>query len=157
MEDNNMNNNLNYNMEIRDDNEDQQWVWRNGLCCNVKSRINILQKKLNSLNRKIEISTGANHYLKDVIDLNTELTGYFSAVSDNINIRDLFDFLTICFYEYEHFFKENKNAIIEDESVRQHLLPIARDIVYNHVRSILDFISNNTIDSFQFRHNSSSL
>ena len=77
-----------------------------------------------------------------MMDLNTELTGYFSrywystqrffvrnplshrscylfvcfrhsflSLTDNVNIRDLFDFLSICFYEYEHFFKEFRSEI----------------------------------------------
>ena len=124
------------------------------MCYSVKKRIFTLDRKLNNLNNKIEhFSTSQLQFLKDVQDLNTELTGYFSALADNINIRDLFDFLTICFFEYEHFFKEHKNAILCDKRVADELLPLARDIVYNHVRSILEFISNNSIDSTSFRRN----
>jgi len=148
---NNNNNNNNNVDEMRE--EDQQWVWRNGLCCSLKKRISVLNKKLNNVNKKIEKYSQYNShiFLKDVIDLNRELTGYFAVLTDNINIRDLFDFLTICFYEYEHFFKEHEAVIMSDESVMTDLLPYARDIVYNHVRSILEFISNNTIDAFQYR------
>ena len=32
--------------------------------------------------------------VKDVIDLNTELTGYFAALADNVNIRQ------VMFYAY---------------------------------------------------------
>jgi len=144
-----MDNNLNY-AEINYD-EDQHWIWRNGMCGNVKKRIHVLEKKLNSLSRQIELTGSPNQYLKDVQDLNTELTGYFSALADNINIRDLFDFLTICFYEYEHFFKEHKNQIVNDEQNVRDLMPMATEVVYVQIRGILDFISNNTIDSLQYR------
>jgi len=84
--------------------------------------------------------------LKDMLDLNTELTGYFSAITDNVNVRDLFDFLTICFYEYEHFFKENREQILLKEEERNVLLPLAHDIVFNDIKTILEFITNNTIN-----------
>merc|ERR1712080_750316 len=92
--------------------EEEQWIWRNGLLVRVKSRIEVLTKKVDSFNSSIEKTSNTNSpYLKDMMDLNTELTGYFSrhsflSLTDNVNIRDLFDFLSICFYEYEHFFKE---------------------------------------------------
>ena len=41
--------------------------------------------------------------------LNPEI--HFLSLTDNVNIRDLFDFLSICFYEYEHFFKEFRSEI----------------------------------------------
>merc|ERR1712012_218169 len=127
--------------------EEEQWIWRNGLLVRVKSRIEVLTKKVDSFNSSIEKTSNTNSpYLKDMMDLNTELTGYFSSLTDNINIRDLFDFLTICFYEYEHFFKDYKHAIVSDEKMKRGLLPLAQDIVYNHVRSILEFINNNTIN-----------
>ena len=98
------------------------------------------------------------------MDLNTELTGYFSrychqeiskcfinhsdifSLTDNVNIRDLFDFLSICFYEYEHFFKEFRSEIYLKEVERSVLLPLAYDIVYNDIKKILEFINNNTIN-----------
>jgi hypothetical protein len=49
--------------------------------------------------------------------------------------RDLFDFLTICFYEYEHFFKDHQARIlIMEGNLLRELLPLAYDIVYNHIR-----------------------
>jgi len=83
---------------------------------------------------------------QDMMDLNTELTGYFSSLTDNVNIRDLFDFLSICFYEYEHFFKEFRSEIYLKEVERTVLLPLAYDIVYNDIKKILEFINNNTIN-----------
>jgi len=92
--------------------EEEQWIWRNGLLVRVKSRIEVLTKKVDSFNSSIEKTSNTNSpYLKDMMDLNTELTGYFSSLTDNVNIRDLFDFLSICFYEYEHFFKEFRSEI----------------------------------------------
>jgi hypothetical protein len=54
--------------------------------------------------------------------------------------RDLFDFLTICFYEYEHFFKDHQARIlIMEENLIRELLPLAYDIVYNHIREDNDY------------------
>jgi len=70
----------------------------------------------------------------------------FLSLTDNVNIRDLFDFLSICFYEYEHFFKEFRSEIYLKEEERTVLLPLAYDIVYNDIKKILEFINNNTIN-----------
>jgi hypothetical protein len=51
--------------------------------------------------------------------------------------RDLFDFLTICFYEYEHFFKDHQAVIVMEEDLARDLLPLAYDIVYNHIRNMV--------------------
>jgi len=127
--------------------EEEQWIWRNGLLVRVKSRIEVLTKKVDSFNSSIERAGNADSpYLKDMMDLNTELTGYFSSLTDNVNIRDLFDFLSICFYEYEHFFKEFRSEIYLKEVERTVLLPLAYDIVYNDIKKILEFINNNTIN-----------
>merc|ERR1712047_163489 len=127
--------------------EEEQWIWRNGLLVRVKSRIEVLTKKVDSFNSSIEKTSNTNSpYLKDMMDLNTELTGYFSSLTDNVNIRDLFDFLSICFYEYEHFFKEFRSEIYLKEEERTVLLPLAYDIVYNDIKKILEFINNNTIN-----------
>jgi len=102
---------------------------------------------VDSFNSSIERAGNADSpYLKDMMDLNTELTGYFSSLTDNVNIRDLFDFLSICFYEYEHFFKEFRSEIYLKEVERTVLLPLAYDIVYNDIKKILEFINNNTIN-----------
>jgi len=127
--------------------EEEQWIWKNGLLVRVKSRIEVLTKKVDSFNSSIERAGNADSpYLKDMMDLNTELTGYFSSLTDNVNIRDLFDFLSICFYEYEHFFKEFRSEIYLKEVERSVLLPLAYDIVYNDIKKILEFINNNTIN-----------
>lgn len=128
--------------------EEDQWVWKNGLCVRIKERIQLLAKKLHRFSSAIEASSqqSTSTLLKDVIDLNTELTGYFGALADNVNIRDLFDFLTICFYEYEHFFKDHQALILGQDDLTRDLLPLAYDIVYIHIRSILEFINNNTAE-----------
>merc|ERR1711936_1570566 len=60
------------------------WIWRNGLLVRVKSRIEVLTKKVDSFNSSIERAGNADSpYLKDMMDLNTELTGYFSSLTDN--------------------------------------------------------------------------
>ena len=112
----------------------------------TKNQIDQLTKKVEVFNSSIEKSKSGSSYLKDMLDLNTELTGYFSAITDNVNVRDLFDFLTICFYEYEHFFKENREQILLKEEERNVLLPLAHDIVFNDIKTILEFITNNTIN-----------
>ena len=110
----------------------------------TKHQIEVLTKKVEIFNSNIERSGSQSSYLKDMLDLNTELTGYLSAITDNVNVRDLFDFLTICFYEYEQFFKENSEQILLKEEERNVLLPLAHDIVFNDIKNILDFITNNT-------------
>ena len=121
-----------------------QYIWKNGLVVRTKHQIEVLTKKVEIFSSNIERSGSKSSYLKDMLDLNTELTGYFSAISDNVNVRDLFDFLTICFYEYEQFFKENSEQILLKEEERRILLPLAHDIVFNDIKNILDFITNNT-------------
>lgn len=139
-------------------NEDEdEWVWKNGLCVRIKERIQLLAKKLHQFSNTIEAHRHQSSLLKDVIDLNTELTGYFASLADNVNIRDLFDFLTICFYEYEHFFKDHQALILNMEgNITSDLLPLAYDIVYNHIRSILEFINNNTVEVGVINNSSSS-
>jgi len=124
--------------------EEEFYIWRNGLVVRTKKQIEILTNKVEMFNSSIEKSGSKSAYLKDMLDLNTELTGYFSAITDNLNVRDLFDFLTICFYEYEHFFKENREQIFMKEEERTILLPLAQDIVFNDIKNILEFITNNT-------------
>jgi len=124
--------------------EEEFYIWRNGLVVRTKKQIEVLTKKVEMFNTSIEKSESKSAYLKDMLDLNTELTGYFSAITDNLNVRDLFDFLTICFYEYEHFFKENREQIFMKEEERNVLLPLAQDIVFNDIKNILEFITNNT-------------
>ena len=113
----------------------------------IKNQIDVLTKKVEIFNSKIEqISSGSvSGYLKDILDLNVELTGYFSAITDNIiNVKDLFYFLNICFYEYDNFFKENKEEILRKEEEKNVLLPLVHDIVFNDILNILEFITNNT-------------
>ena len=120
-----------------------QYIWKNGLVVKTKNQIVVLTKKVEMFSTNIESSGSRSSYLKDMLDLNTELTGYFSAITDNVNVRDLLDFLTICFYEYEHFFKENREQILMKEEERNLLLPLAHDIVFNDIKNILEFITNN--------------
>jgi len=126
--------------------DEELYIWKNGLVVRTKNQIDQLTKKVEVFNSSIEKSKSGSSYLKDMLDLNTELTGYFSAITDNVNVRDLFDFLTICFYEYEHFFKENREQILLKEEERNVLLPLAHDIVFNDIKTILEFITNNTIN-----------
>jgi len=126
--------------------DEELYIWKNGLVVRTKNQIDQLTKKVEVFNSSIEKSKSGSTYLKDMLDLNTELTGYFSAITDNVNVRDLFDFLTICFYEYEHFFKENREQILLKEEERNVLLPLAHDIVFNDIKTILEFITNNTIN-----------
>ena len=57
----------------------EMWIWRNGLLVRVKTRIEVLTKKVDSFNTQIEgAQSPSSPYLKDMMDLNTELTGYFS-------------------------------------------------------------------------------
>jgi len=131
-------------VEYPDVDDEEMWIWKNGLVVRTKNQIEVLTKKVEIFNSSIESIGSSSGYLKDMLDLNTELTGYFSAITDNVNVRDLFDFLTICFYEYEHFFKENREHILMKEEEKTVLLPIAYDIVFNDIKNILEFITNNT-------------
>jgi hypothetical protein len=131
-------------VELSDVDDEEVYIWRNGLVVRTKKQIELLTNKVEMFNSSIERSGSKSGYLKDMLDLNTELTGYFSAITDNVNVRDLFDFLTICFYEYEHFFKENREQILMKEEEKNVLLPLAQDIVFNDIKNILEFITNNT-------------
>ena len=117
----------------------------------TKSQISVLTQKVEQFNVKIcdvggpEVTTSRN-YLKDMLDLNTELIGYLNAIGDNVNVRDLSDFLTICFCEYDSFFKDHREQITANSEQRRILLPLASDIVFNEIRRILDFITNNTVN-----------
>ena len=128
-----------------------QWIWKNGLVVRTKSQISILTRKVEQFNVKI-CSVGGTSvisdagYLKDMLDLNTELIGYLSSLKDNVNVRDLFDFLTICYCEYDHFFKDHREQIVSNSEQRTVLLPLAYDIVFNEIKGILDFITNNTVN-----------
>jgi len=131
--------------------DEEQWIWKNGLVVRTKNQISNLTRKVEEFNGKIcsiggssVISNGG--YLKDMLDLNTELIGYLSSITDNVNVRDLFDFLTICYCEYDHFFKDHREEIIAHHQQRTVLLPLAYDIVFNEIKGILDFITNNTVN-----------
>ena len=123
-----------------------RWIWKNGLVVRTKNQIDVLTKKVEIFNSNIEKVGNGSGYLKDMLDLNTELTGYFSAITDNVNVQDLFDFLTICYCEYEHFFNENRDQILIKEEEKNVLFPLAYDIVFNEIKTILDFITNNTVN-----------
>ena len=122
-----------------------------GAVVKTKSQISVLTQKVEQFNVKIcdvggpEVTTSRN-YLKDMLDLNTELIGYLNAIGDNVNVRDLSDFLTICFCEYDSFFKDHREQITANTEQRRILLPLASDIVFNEIRRILDFITNNTVN-----------
>ena len=122
------------------------YIWKNGLVVRTKNQIEVLTKKVEMFSTNIERSGSRSSYLKDMLDLNTELTGYFSAITDNVNVRDLFDFLTICFYEYEHFFKENREQILMKEEERNLLLPLAHDIVFTTSKTFLS-LSQTTLQT----------
>ena len=81
-----------------------------------------------------------------MLDLNCELIEYFGSITDNFDVRDLFDFLTMSFCEYEHFFKEHKEDILSNKEERTVLLPLAYEIIFNDIQNILDFITNNTVN-----------
>ena len=129
----------------------EQWIWKNGLVVRMKTQISTLTRKVENFNVKIcnvggqdVVSTGG--HLKDMLDLNTELIGYLSSLTDNVNVRDLFDFLTICYCEYDHFFKDHRREITSERQQRTVLLPLAYDIVFSEIKGILDFITNNTVN-----------
>merc|ERR1712110_730362 len=130
---------------------EEQWIWKNGLVVRMKTQISTLTRKVENFNVKIcsvggqdVVSTGG--HLKDMLDLNTELIGYLSSLTDNVNVRDLFDFLTICYCEYDHFFKDHRREITSERQQRTVLLPLAYDIVFSEIKGILDFITNNTVN-----------
>ena len=129
----------------------EQWIWKNGLVVRTKTQIANLTRKVEQFNVKIcsiggpGVCSGGG-YLKDMLDLNTELIGYLSSITDNVNVRDLFDFLTICYCEYDHFFKDHRHQITGHHQQRTVLLPLAYDIVFNEIKGILDFITNNTVN-----------
>ena len=79
-------------------------------------------------------------------DLNLEIAEHLESLADNVDIRDLFDFLTMCFCEYDHFYKENKEEILKDPEETQ-LLPLAHEIMFYDIQNLLDFITNNTVSS----------
>ena len=117
----------------------------------MKTQISTLTRKVENFNVKIcnvggqdVVRTGG--HLKDMLDLNTELIGYLSSLTDNVNVRDLFDFLTICYCEYDHFFKDHRREITSERQQRTVLLPLAYDIVFSEIKGILDFITNNTVN-----------
>ena len=120
-------------------------------CYSPILQISVLTMKVEQFNVKIcdiggpEVTSSSN-YLKGMLDLNTELIGYLSAIGDNVNVRDLSDFLTICFCEYDSFFKDHREQITANPEQRRVLLPLASDIVFNEIRRILDFITNNTVN-----------
>ena len=102
----------------------------------MKTQISTLTIKVENFNVKIcsvggqdVVRTGG--HLKDMLDLNTELIGYLSSLTDNVNVRDLFDFLTICYCEYDHFFKDHRREITSERQQRTVLLPLAYDIVFS--------------------------
>merc|ERR1712045_719 len=72
--------------------------------CEPHGKVEQLNVKICSIGGPGVCSEGG--YLKDMLDLNTELIGYLSSITDNVNVRALFDFLTICYCEYDHFFKD---------------------------------------------------
>merc|ERR1711874_793903 len=123
--------------------EEEQYIWKNGLVVKTKSQISVLTQKVEQFNVKIcdvggpEVTTSRN-YLKDM--------RYLNAIGDNVNVRDLSDFLTICFCEYDSFFKDHREQITANSEQRRILLPLASDIVFNEIRRILDFITNNTVN-----------
>jgi len=138
-------------IRTRDMEDEEQWIWKNGLVVRTKTQIANLTRKVEEFNVKIcgiggsrKICVGG--YLKDMLDLNTELIGYLSSITDNVNVRDLFDFLTICYCEYDHFFKDHREEIVSNHQQRTVLLPLAYDIVFNEIKGILDFITNNTVN-----------
>ena len=130
----------------------EQWIWKNGLVVRTKTQLSKLCRKVEDFNSKIYkvggtslITAGARGYLKDMLDLNSELIEYLSSLNENVNVRDLFDFLTICYCEYDHFFKDHRETIVSNSEQRTVLLPLAYDIVFNEIKGILDFITNNTV------------
>ena len=121
------------------------WIWKNGMVVRTKRLMEGLTKKVEKFNRLLE-SVGATSYRKDMLDLNCELIEYFGSITDNFDVRDLFDFLTMSFCEYEHFFKEHKEDILSNKEERTVLLPLAYEIIFNDIQNILDFITNNTVN-----------
>ena len=122
------------------------WIWKNGLVVRTKVLTNVLIKKVEKFNYKMESLGKRTGYLKDMEDLNLEIAEHLESLADNVDIRDLFDFLTMCFCEYDHFYKENKEEILKDPEETQ-LLPLAHEIMFYDIQNLLDFITNNTVSS----------
>jgi len=122
------------------------WIWKNGLVVRTKVLTNVLIKKVEKFNYKMESLGKRTGYLKDMEDLNLEIAEHLESLTDNVDIRDLFDFLTMCFCEYDHFYKENKEEILKDPEETQ-LLPLAHEIMFYDIQNLLDFITNNTVSS----------
>ena len=121
------------------------WIWKNGLVVKTKTLIEALTEKVEKFNNNIEGVGKRSGYLQDMLDLNTEITGYLGSLTDNVNVRDLFDFLTMCFCEYDHFFREHQEEILLEQEERTVLLPLAHEITFNDIQNILDFITKNTV------------
>ena len=121
------------------------WIWKNGLVVKTKTLIEALTEKVEKFNYNIESVGKGSDYLQDMLDLNTEITGYLGSLTDNVNVRDLFDFLTMCFCEYDHFFREHQEEILLEQEEMTVLLPLAHEITFNDIQNILDFITNNTV------------
>jgi len=132
-------------VESRQADNEGPWIWKNGMVVRTKRLMEGLTKKVEKFNRLLE-SVGATSYRKDMLDLNCELIEYFGSITDNFDVRDLFDFLTMSFCEYEHFFKEHKEDILSNKEERTVLLPLAYEIIFNDIQNILDFITNNTVN-----------
>jgi len=140
----NMTDNSSPNNNIADD--EAAWIWKNGLVVRTKVLTNVLIKKVEKFNYKMESLGKRTGYLKDMEDLNLEIAEHLESLTDNVDIRDLFDFLTMCFCEYDHFYKENKEEILKDPEETQ-LLPLAHEIMFYDIQNLLDFITNNTVSS----------
>merc|ERR1711994_1164495 len=112
------------------------WIWKNGMVIRTKRLMEGLTMKVEKFNSLLE-SVGATSYRKDMLDLNCELIEYFGSITDNFDVRDLFDFLTMSFCEYEHFFKEHKEDILSNKEERTVLLPLAYEIIFNDIQNIL--------------------
>ena len=122
------------------------WVWKNGMVVRTKVLNNILIKKVKKLNSKIKRIDSNSIFLKDMMELNMEIVEHLGSLTDTVNVRDLFDFLTMCFCEYDHLYRENKEDILLHAEERS-LLPLAHEIMFTHIQNILDFITNNTVNS----------
>ena len=122
------------------------WIWKNGMVVRTKLLTNVLIKKVEKFNCKMECLGKRTGYLKDMEDLNLEIADHLESIPDNLDIHDQFDFLTMCFCEYDHFYKEIKEKILKDPEEQQ-LLPIAYEIMFYDIQNLLDFITNNTVSS----------
>ena len=116
----------------------------------MKTQLSILTNKVEHFNNKIFsvggqdiVSTGG--YLKDTLDLNTELIDQVSSLEDNVNVRDLFDYLTFCICQYEDIYESFEEEITSESQQRTVLLPLAY-IVFCEIKIILEFITENTVN-----------